>query len=539
MQESQLPTSCSSSLSETQPLLGRRRERESLKLIWSEALTVMKYAVPIFGINILEYSLVVVSVLSIGHISTIALAAITIGEMTVNVTGLSIIMGFASALDTVLPSAWTSERPELVGLWTQRMTLIVGLTLVPIIALWLNAEAVLLKLNQEPEVAKLAALYLRYMCIGIPAFAFNCVSRRYLQCQGLFSVPTRIIIVVAPINVLLNYLLVWGPPATRLGFIGAPIATSISYYLLALSYMVYGIFWVDRKAWYPITLSNLRGVFGLRNLSLLFKLGLAGVGQTVSEWWAWDIVALVASQLGSDVILASQSILVITSSTTWQGPFALGIAASIRIGNLLGDGDALRAGAAAKSAVIVGFVIAGVMSVVLLVFRGSFAYLFNNDPDVVSTVASIMPLLATFQIFDATAGITSGILRARSKQVLGAVLNITAYYVLGIPFGIFLAFSSSTHMGLAGLWVGLTIALIYCAGFGIAMSVWTPDWEQEVKKVEKRVEEEGEREREREEQERERADSRRKSRIWAAAEDAESSSGSCCSGRSSVHSTHD
>ncbi|KAJ3784715.1 multidrug/Oligosaccharidyl-lipid/Polysaccharide flippase [Lentinula aff. detonsa] len=503
MNETSEPTSSSNTIYETSPLLPKRRQRQSssFKLIWTESLIVMKYAVPIFGINILEYSLVVVSVLSIGHISTTALAAITIGEMSVNVTGLSIIMGFASALDTVLPSAWTSDRPELVGLWTQRMMLIVTLTLLPIITLWLNAEAVLLKLNQEPEVARLAALYLRWMCVGIPAFTFNCVSRRYLQCQGLFSVPTRIIIVVAPINVLLNYMLVWGPSATRLGFIGAPIATSISYYLLSLSYIIYGVFWVDRKAWYPLTISNLQGVFGWRNLGFLFKLGLAGVGQTVSEWWAWDIVALVASQLGSDVVLASQSILVVTSSITWQGPFALGIAASIRIGNLLGERDSLRAGAAAKGVVAVGFAIAGLMSILLLAFRNSFAYLFNNDPEVVSTVASIIPILAAFQIFDATAGITSGILRARSKQVLGAVLNISAYYVFGIPFGIYLAFSSSTHLGLAGLWVGLTVALVYCAGFGVAMSVWTPDWEKEAEKVEKRVEREGEREREREERE--------------------------------------
>ncbi|KAJ3887100.1 multidrug/Oligosaccharidyl-lipid/Polysaccharide flippase [Lentinula edodes] len=474
-------------------------------MCWLDALVVMKYAVPIFGINVLEYSLVVVSVLSIGHISTTALAAITIGEMTVNVTGLSIITGFASALDTVLPSAWTSDRPELVGLETQRMTLIEGLTLIPIVTLWLNGEAVLLKLNQEPEVARLAALYLRYMCIGLP---------------GLFSVPTRIIIVVAPINVLLNYILVCGPSPTRLGFIGAPIATSISYYLLAISYLTYGVFWVDRKAWYPITIRNLRGVFGLGNLGFLLKLGLAGVGQTVSEWWAWDIVALVASQLGSDVVLACQSILVVTSSTTWQAPYALGIAASIRIGNLLGERDDLRAGAAAKGVLVVGIVTAGVISrqhplfnafrnpsVLLLVFRHSFAYMFNNDPDVVSMVASITPILAVCQIFDGTAGITSGILRARSKQVMGAVLNISAYYVFGIPFGIYLAFSSSTHMGLSGLWVGLTVALVYCAGFGVAMSVWTPDWEKEVEKVEKRVEREGERERareEREEQQRER-----------------------------------
>ncbi|KAJ3780403.1 hypothetical protein GGU10DRAFT_369460, partial [Lentinula aff. detonsa] len=133
------------------------------------------------------------------------------------------------------------------------------------------------------------------------------------------------------------------------------------------------------------------------------------------------------------------------------------------------------------------------MSVLLLAFRNSFAYLFNNDREIVSTVASIIPILAAFQISDATAGITSGILRARSKQVMGAVLNISAYYVFGIPFGIYLAFSSSTNLGLASLWVGLTVALVYCAGFGVAMSVWTPDWEK--------VGREGEREREREERE--------------------------------------
>ena len=61
------------------------------------------------------------SVISIGHISTIALAAATLGFMTANVSGLSILLGMASALDTVLPSAWTSGNPQLVGLWTQRM----------------------------------------------------------------------------------------------------------------------------------------------------------------------------------------------------------------------------------------------------------------------------------------------------------------------------------------------------------------------------------------------------------------------------------
>jgi MATE family multidrug resistance protein len=63
----------------------------------------------------------VASVVSIGHISTEALAASALGSMTAAVTGLSIITGFASALDSMLPHAWTSGNPQHVGLWTHRM----------------------------------------------------------------------------------------------------------------------------------------------------------------------------------------------------------------------------------------------------------------------------------------------------------------------------------------------------------------------------------------------------------------------------------
>lgn len=66
--------------------------------------------------------MVIVSVISIGHLSTTALAAITLGSMTASVTAFSVIQGLTSALDTMLPAAWTSPQPQLVGLWAQRMS---------------------------------------------------------------------------------------------------------------------------------------------------------------------------------------------------------------------------------------------------------------------------------------------------------------------------------------------------------------------------------------------------------------------------------
>ena len=47
--------------------------------------------------------------------------------------------------------------------------------------------------------------------------------------------------------------------------------------------------------------------------------------------------------------------------------------------------------------------------------------------------------------------------RYPARQHIGAFFNIGAYYVLALPLGITLAFSSRTHLGLQGLWVGMFI----------------------------------------------------------------------------------
>ena len=43
--------------------------------------------------------------------------------------------------------------------------------------------------------------------------------------------------------------------------------------------------------------------------------------------------------------------------------------------------------------------------------------MFNDDPRVVSLVASVLPLVALFQVFDGLSETTAGILRARGRQV--------------------------------------------------------------------------------------------------------------------------
>lgn len=67
------------------------------------------------------------------------------------------------------------------------------------------------------------------------------------------------------------------------------------------------------------------------------------------------------------------------------------------------------------------------------------------------------------------------------------MLNLSAYYGFGIPAAVFFAFKLG--YGLHGLWMGLTISLVYCALMGTWLCVRT-DWEEEVAKVQSRLREE-------------------------------------------------
>ena len=100
-------------------------------------------------------------------------------------------------------------------------------------------------------------------------------------------------VIVAPINALLNWLLgertlrrvlikahnqtVWGPDSVRLGFIGAPIATAISLNLTSILYTFYGLWFTSKVAWHPVSKEC------LHDLHRLFRLGSAGVAQIAAE----------------------------------------------------------------------------------------------------------------------------------------------------------------------------------------------------------------------------------------------------------------
>ncbi|KAL5634052.1 hypothetical protein ACGC1H_006027 [Rhizoctonia solani] len=468
---------------EAAPLLPTQIEQGDIS-IWHnineiiyEAKILVSFAIPVLGAQILEYSLIFVSAVSLGHLSTEALAASSLSSITATVTGLSVVHGFASALDSLLPQAWTSDQPEKVGLWAQRMVIVMFINALPIAAIWLNAESILLRLGQEENIAHLAGLYLRWFTLSLPGLIIGVVARRYLQAQENMHAQTIVMTFIAPANLFFNWLLVWGPPSFRLGFVGAPIASSISFTLSAAIYVVYACLFVSKKAWHPIGRQTFQG------LGTLYRLGLSGTGQIASEWWSWEFLGLMSSRFGA-TSLAAQSVLLVSASVAFQTPYSLGVSVAVRVGNLLGSGDARRAKIAAETAIGMSIITALAMSTIIMAFRESWSFMFNKDTEVAQLVASVLPLLAMFQVVDGATAVTDGVLRATGRLGLGAMVNITAYYCIGIPLGLYLAFWK--NMELKGLWVGITAAIFYAASasmYAVSRTVWRKEVENAVQRL--------------------------------------------------------
>jgi MATE family multidrug resistance protein len=153
-------------------------------------------------------------------------------------------------------------------------------------------------------------------------------------------------------------------------------------------------------------------------------------------------------------------------------PFSVSVAVSTRLGNLIGSDNLYAAKIATRTYVVI-FVIMGLFDgFVLTVTRNILPRAFSDDEEVIRIAAGVMPVLAVFQLFDATTALVNGLLRGLGRQKIGGYANLFVYYIVAVPLALFLCFGSP-DLELTGLWVGCVVGSslitlsegVYCKWF--------------------------------------------------------------------------
>ena len=106
------------------------------------------------------------------------------GNMTQNLLGLSIILGFNSTLDTLVSQAAGAGNHELCGVYLNRGRFILAILCVPIVITLLHTENILLLLKQDPQVAKYAQTYVKAFLPGLVISGLVDLQRKFLNNFG-------------------------------------------------------------------------------------------------------------------------------------------------------------------------------------------------------------------------------------------------------------------------------------------------------------------------------------------------------------------
>jgi len=113
--------------------------------------------------------------------------------------------------------------------------------------------------------------------------------------------------------------------------------------------------------------------------------------------------------------------------------------------------------AAGYSGIGCGAAVMLVSAAFFLAIPAPIARLFTPDAGVIAAAVPLLLISAGFQFFDGVQINATGALRGAGNTTAPLLTQLFCYWAIGMPLGIWLGFHR--HLGAAGLWWGLLIAL--------------------------------------------------------------------------------
>ncbi|XP_048499197.1 protein DETOXIFICATION 16 isoform X3 [Beta vulgaris subsp. vulgaris] len=368
-----------------------------------EAMKQIKLAGPLMAVNFLLFSLQVISVMFVGHLGELPLAAASVATSFASVTGLSLLKGMGNALDTFCGLSYGAKQYHMLGIHTQRAMVVLICISIPLAFIWKNTGQILAFLGQDPEISAEAGIYAHYMIPSIFAYGLLQSHIGFLQAQNNVLPMMLTTGFTTLLHILVCWLMVF---KSGLGYKGAALSNAISYWINLLLLAIYvRVSPTCKETWTGFSKEAFRGIPEFLRLAVPSALMLC------LEVWTFEMMVLLAGFLPNPKLETSVlSISLNTCSALFMLPLGLSGAVSTRVSNELGAGRPHLARLAVYvSTVMVG--IEGISAACLLILgRNLWGYCYSTEEEVVKYVGQMMLLLAVSHTIDGIQAVLSGIM---------------------------------------------------------------------------------------------------------------------------------
>ncbi|MBT2599198.1 MULTISPECIES: MATE family efflux transporter [unclassified Oceanobacillus] len=389
-----------------------------------------------------------------GQFSASDLAGVAIGSSlwVPILTGINgIVLSITPIIAHLIGAKNKQDIPQVIQ---QGMYLSIALSVIIILIGGLALDPILQAMSLEKEVQHIAKYYLITLGSGIvPLFLFHTI-RSFMDGLGQTRSSMIIILISLPINVILNYLLIFGKfgiPA--FGGVGAGIATSLTYWIIS-----------------GISIFMIHRVYPFRSYKIFQKV----LPPTLSYWWdqlkiglpiglaiffetsIFSAVTLLMSEYNTNTIAAHQAAMNF-AGLLYMLPLSVGMALTIAVGFEVGAKRLQDAKSYTYMGIVGGLLIAIFAGIILYTFDDIVAKLYNSDQQVIELTKQFIIFAIFYQLADAIGAPIQGALRGYKDVNMTLVIALISYWIIGLPIGYVLA--NYTALEPFGYWVGIIVGL--------------------------------------------------------------------------------
>ncbi|KHN14526.1 Protein TRANSPARENT TESTA 12 [Glycine soja] len=458
-------------LLEAHPLTDEREQDQSFpRRFWLESKRLWHIVGPSIFSRIASYSMLVITQAFAGHLGDLELAAISIANNVVVGFDFGLLLGMASALETLCGQAFGAKKYYMLGVYMQRSWIVLFICCIFLLPLYLFASPVLKLLGQPEELAELSGAVSIWMIPVHFAFAFQFPLQRFLQCQLKTAPIAWVSLVALVVHVFVSWLFVF---KLQFGVVGAAATINFSWWVLTLGLFGYVVWGGCPHTWSGFSVEAFSGLWEFLKLS-----AAAGVMLCLENWYYKILIVMTGNLENAEIAVDALSICMTINSLELMIPLAFFAATGVRVANELGAGNGKGAKFATMVSVVTSVIIGLFFWMLILILHDKFGYIFSNSKAVLDEVNNLSLLLAFTILLNSVQPVLSGVAVGSGWQSYVAYINLGCYYIIGVPLGILMGWVF--NQGVMGIWAGMIFGGTATQTLILSLITIRCDWDKEV-----------------------------------------------------------
>lgn len=393
-----------------------------------------------------------------GRLGATQLAAVSLaGTIVMNVLVFGI--GLSLGLTPISGNFWARNNFKSVAIYFQNSLIVNFIASLILTLLLFLLLPFLYIIGQPKEVLDITGTYYSLIALSIIPFMVFLAFKQFMEGTGNTKTSMNITLLAIAINIVLNYLLIFGKFGfPKMGIDGAGLATLISRLLMPIAFW----FAMSRNYLYKKYFHFFRKAhFSIQKQVELIKIGLPISGQMSLEFFSLSMITIMMGWMGTKSLAANQIVQTMIS-LTFMITNGIAAASTILVSHAYGNKNIADVKKHGLAGLHISLVIMSIAGLVFLFLGEQIASLFTTSAEVIKIAGNIFIVVAIFELFDGLQVTALGALRGIMDVNRAMVYAAISYIGVSIPFAYVAGFVFKWgEMGLmSGFAVGLLTASI-------------------------------------------------------------------------------